>query len=124
MLRKSALDMIGDAAQERSKSRSSLKQQHHMLFEGRYEAPGRVEPSQEHEEPRNFKRWMKKSMRGGFYFNPKLDRLVSNSYALELREKASVYFTIEGYKTPLNTSNYYLFTLKGNISNRTSTSIA
>ena len=77
-----------------------------LLFEGKYPAPAKAVPNSEHEEPKNFKKWIKRSIKGGFYFNQKLDGLVSNSYALELHDNASVYFTIETYKTDLNSSSF------------------
>jgi hypothetical protein len=112
MLRKSALDMIDESKQQqqhqRSKSNSSLRKTSTQLFEAKYQAAGKASIDSEHDEPKSFKKWIRKSMRGGFYLNTKQEGLVSNSYALELHTSSSVYFTIETYKTPLSTSKYFI----------------
>jgi hypothetical protein len=107
MLRRSARDMIDESKEkhQRSKSNASLKRTSTQLFEAKYPAVAKAPVEREHEEPKGFKKWIKKTMRGGFFFNPKQEGLVSNSYALELHTSSSVYFTIETYKTPLSTSN-------------------
>jgi hypothetical protein len=89
----------------RHSSKSRKTSNSALLFESKYPPLSKYAPSnRDDEEPKNFKRWAKKSIKGGFYFNHKLDGIVSNSYALEMHSNSPVYFTIETYKTPLHSS--------------------
>ena len=55
-------------------------------------------------EPKDLKKWISKSTKGAFFFNPVLNGLVSNSFAIDVHFETSFYITIEAYTTNLHTS--------------------
>jgi hypothetical protein len=57
------------------------------------------------QEPKNLKKWKTKTIKGGFYYNPKSDSIVSNYFVLDLLSSSTIFFSIEAYKTPLHSSN-------------------
>lgn len=102
IIRKSVQDGLNEKEDSfRSKKKSSFSA---MLFESKYGPLSRNDVDREHEEPKNLKKWLQKSIKGGFYYNPGLGEIVSNSYALEVQNKSTFLFTIETYRTPLTTS--------------------
>ncbi|CAF0786566.1 unnamed protein product [Brachionus calyciflorus] len=54
--------------------------------------------------PKNFKKWFHKSIKGGFYFNEISNGIIANSFALDLQNESSLFFSIETFKTPLHTN--------------------
>lgn len=55
--------------------------------------------------PKNYKKWFSKSTKGGFYFNQNINGIIANSFALDLKHKSTLFFTIEEFKTKLHSSN-------------------
>jgi len=58
-------------------------------------------------EPRNLRRWLTKTIKGGFYFNESLNGIVSNSFAIDLKKETSIYLTIETFRTDLHTNEAF-----------------
>ncbi|RNA11121.1 EF-hand calcium-binding domain-containing 7-like isoform X5 [Brachionus plicatilis] len=52
--------------------------------------------------PKNYKKWFSKSTKGGFYFNQNINGIIANSFALDLKHKSTLFFTIEEFKTKLH----------------------
>ncbi len=58
-------------------------------------------------EPRNLRRWLTKTIKGGFYFNESLNGIISNSYAIDLEKDTSIYLSIETFTTDLHTNEAF-----------------
>lgn len=70
------------------------------MFEAKFPASSKA--IEANLEPKNFKKWSTKTLKGGFYYNEAINGIISNSYAFDLHSDANIYFTIETYKTPLH----------------------
>lgn len=90
-----------DSSRTRKKSMSSSQ-----IFDFKYQAVSKLNESVQ--EPKNFKKWKTRTTKGSFYYNDKLEGIVSNSFALDLQSDANIFFSIEPYKTQLHSSKLYL----------------
>ena len=61
--------------------------------------------------PKNYTKWLSKSTKGGFYFNVNINRIIANSFAIDLKHSSTMFFTIETVKTPLHKSNITLINI-------------
>lgn len=76
------------------------------LYELKLEASNRISAADSKKfEPKNLKKWLTKTTKGGLYFNEQLNGIFSNSFVLDLKSKSTVYFSIQTSTTPLHSSN-------------------